>query len=380
MTRRLRLGQVGGGEGAFIGEVHRIASRLDNRFELVAGAFSATPRKTRVSAEALGVSADRAYDDFRVMAEREAVRADGIEAVSIVTPNHMHYPVAREFLRHGIHVICDKPLTSDLEDARRLAAIAETAGDEAGTRFFVTYNYSAYPLIRQAREMVAKGDLGQIRVIQVEYAQGWLARPVEHEGLKQAEWRTDPKRSGDGGAIGDIGTHAFHLAGYVTGLEAEALAADLHRFGPGRALDDNAHVLLRYSGGARGALWCSQVAVGTGNGLRLRVFGDRGGLAWAQESPDEMFFAPLDGAEQRITRSGAGFAPSPIVSARLPAGHPEGYLEGFGALYAEIADVLSGPDANRSDHLPGIADGLRGMEFINAAIESERAGGAWIGF
>ena len=279
MTRRLRLGQVGGGEGAFIGEVHRIASRIDNRFELVAGAFSATPRKARASAEALGVSADRAYDDFRMMAEREAARPEGIDAVSIVTPNHMHYPVAREFLRHGIHVICDKPLTSDLEDARRLAAIAGTAEGEAGTRFFVTYNYSAYPLIRQAREMVAKGDLGEIRVIQVEYAQGWLASPVEREGLKQAEWRTDPKRSGDGGAIGDIGTHAFHLAGFVTGLKAEALAADLHRFGPGRALDDNAHVLLRYSGGARGVLWCSQVAVGAENGLRLRVFGDRGGLS-----------------------------------------------------------------------------------------------------
>ncbi len=350
------------------------------RFELVAGAFFATPRKARASVEALGVSADRAYDDFRVMAEREALRADGIDAVSIVTPNNMHYPVAREFLRHGIHVICDKPLTSDLGDARRLAAIAETAGDETGIRFFVTYNYSAYPLVRQAREMVAEGALGQIRVIQVEYAQGWLAHPVEHEGLKQAEWRTDPKRSGNGGAIGDIGTHAFHLAGYVTGLEAEALTADLHRFGPGRTLDDNAHVLLRYQGGARGALWCSQVAVGTENGLRLRVFGDRGGLVWAQESPNEMFFAPIDAAEQRITRNGAGFAASPIASARLPPGHPEGYLEGFGALYAEIADVLSDPDVNRADHLPGIADGLRGMEFINAAIESGRAGGAWVGF
>ncbi|MEO0498369.1 MAG: Gfo/Idh/MocA family oxidoreductase [Pseudomonadota bacterium] len=379
MTRRLRLGQVGGGQGAFIGQVHRIASRIDDRYELVAGAFSSTPQRARASAEALGVSAQRSYDDFRTMAERESTRPDGIDAVSIVTPNHMHYAAAREFLRRGIHVICDKPLTSDLEDARRLAAIARTALEETGTRFFVTYNYSAYPLIRQAREMVANGDLGNIRVVQVEYAQDWLATSVETEGLKQAQWRTDPKRSGGGGAIGDIGTHAFHLAEYVSGLRTQTLAADLHSFGEGRSLDDNAHILLRYSGGARGVLWCSQVAIGHENGLRLRIYGDKGGLRWSQENPNELFFCPFGEPERRITRNGGGFAAGALVSARIPAGHPEGYLEGFGALYNEIADTILGDDPVHPAHLPDIEDGLRGVEFIAAALASSKADGGWTG-
>ncbi|MEO0484956.1 MAG: Gfo/Idh/MocA family oxidoreductase [Pseudomonadota bacterium] len=379
MTRRLRLGQVGGGQGAFIGDVHRIASRIDDRYELVAGAFSSTPQKSRASAEALGVSHDRAYDDFRVMAEREAARPDGIEAVSIVTPNHMHYPAAREFLRRGIHVICDKPLTSKLEDANRLVAIARTAWEETQTRFFVTYNYSAYPLVRQAREMVARGDLGTVRVVQVEYPQDWLASAVETEGLKQAEWRTDPARSGGGGAIGDIGTHAFHLANFVTGLEVEALAADLHSFGDGRQLDDNAHILLRFAGGARGALWCSQVAVGTENALRLRIYGEKGGLSWAQEAPNELLFSELGGPEQRIRRAGGGFA-APSATTRLPAGHPEGYLEGFATLYTEIADTILGRPSPGADLVSGVGDGLRGMQFIAAALASSKAGSVWTQF
>lgn len=377
---RIRLGQVGGGQGAFIGEVHRIAARLDDRYELVAGAFSSTPQKAQASARELGIAPERSYDDFRSMAEREATRSDGIQAVSIVTPNHMHYPAAREFLRRGIHVICDKPLTSDLEDARRLNAIARTAWEETGARFFVTYNYSAYPLIRQARDMVAQGALGAIRVIQVEYAQDWLARPVEHEGLKQAEWRTDPKRSGGGGAIGDIGTHAFHLASYVTGLEAEALAADLHSFGAGRALDDNAHILLRYVGDARGVIWCSQVATGCENGLRLRVFGENGGLSWAQEDPNELLYTPIGEAGRRITRAGNAFAPGPGKSPRLPAGHPEGYLEGFASLYTDIADCISDHKAEHPAHIPGIEHGLRGMEFIDAAVRSSQAQSNWLSF
>lgn len=379
MTKRLKLGQVGGGEGAFIGEVHRIASRLDDRFTLVAGAFSSTPERARASAKALGVASDRSYDDFRIMAEREAARPDGIDAVSIVTPNHMHYPVAREFLRRGIHVICDKPLTSDLDDARRLAAIANTAWEETQTRFFVTYNYSAYPLIRQARQMVADEDLGAIRVIQVEYAQGWLASSVETQGLKQAEWRTDPKRSGGGGAIGDIGTHAYHLAGYVSGLHADALCADLQSFGAGRRLDDNAHIMLRYQGGARGVLWCSQVAIGQENGLRLRVFGEKAALSWSQETPNDLFFTPLGGAEQRLTRAGDGFRPDGQARARLPSGHPEGYLEGFATLYTDIADCLLSTGAPMPSHLPGVAAGLQGMEFIDAALRSHQADGIWVG-
>ncbi|MEO0636147.1 MAG: Gfo/Idh/MocA family oxidoreductase [Pseudomonadota bacterium] len=377
MTRRLRLGQVGGGQGAFIGQVHRIASRIDDRYELVAGAFSSTPQKARASAEELGVAADRSYDDFRMMAERESAREDGIDVVSIVTPNHMHYAAAREFLRRGIHVICDKPLTSDLEDARRLKAIAQTAREETGTRLFVTYNYSAYPLVRQAREMVANGDLGKIRVVQAEYAQDWLATSVETEGLKQAEWRTDPKRSGGGGSVGDIGSHAFHLAEYVSGLETQALAADLQCFGEGRSLDDNAHILLRYGEGARGVLWCSQVAVGHENGLRLRIYGEKGGIRWSQENPNELFFTPLGEAERRITRNGGGFAAGPLVSVRIPAGHPEGYLEGFASLYTEIADTLISDNPSHPQHLPGIADGVRGVEFIEAAVASAKQDAAW---
>lgn len=377
--RKLRLGQVGGGQGAFIGEVHRTASRIDDRFALVAGAFSSTAERARASAAALGVATDRAYSDFRIMAEREAVRPDGIEAVSIVTPNHMHYPAAREFLRRGIHVICDKPLTSDIEDAQRLSAIARTAFEETGTRFFVTYNYSAYPLIRQARTMVANGDLGAIRVIQVEYAQDWLARPMENEGLKQAEWRTDPKRSGVGGAIGDIGTHAFHLAGFVSGEQPDALLADLHSFGQGRVLDDNAHILLRYGSGARGNLWCSQVAAGHENGLKLRIYGDKAGLSWSQEDPNAMYFTPIGAAEQRITRAGGGYVDGPLGRTRLPAGHPEGYLEGFANLYSDIADCIIAADGPMPDHLPGITAGLQGMAFIEAAVKSAQSDGIWVG-
>ena len=377
---RIRLGQVGGGEGAFIGGVHRIASRIDDRFELVAGCFASTPERSRASAGPLGVADDRAYGDYREMAEREAARPDGIQAVSVVTPNHLHYPVAREFLRRGIHVVCDKPLTSNLEDARRLHGVARTARDETGTRFAITYNYSGYPLIRQARAMVAAGELGALRVVQVEYAQDWLARdvenlPPEEGGLKQAGWRTDPAKAGGGGSIGDIGTHAFHLVGFVTGVHPARLSARLSTHVEGRRLDDDAQIALDYEGGLRAALWCSQVAVGHENGLRLRVYGSRGGLEWSQENPNVLRHAPLGEPPRLFTRNGPGLYPDAEAVARIPAGHPEGYLEGFATLYREFADTLQGGTAPL---LPGIEDGLRGVAFVDDCLRSAAADSAWV--
>ncbi|MBX2882967.1 MAG: Gfo/Idh/MocA family oxidoreductase, partial [Granulosicoccus sp.] len=268
---RIRLGMVGGGNDAFIGGVHRIASRIDDRYQLVAGALSSTPEKSLESGKALGLAEDRIYEDFKAMAMREARLKNGIEAVSIVTPNHLHFPAAREFLKRGIHVICDKPLTSTLADAKKLYKAAE----ESDALFVLTHNYTGYPMVRQAQDMIANGELGNLRVVQVEYAQDWL---TEHQTFKQAEWRTDPARSGTGGCTGDIGTHAFNLACFISGLEVESLAADIQAFVDGRQVDDNAHVMLRFAGGARGMLWASQVAPGNENALRIRVFGDKGGI------------------------------------------------------------------------------------------------------
>ena len=368
---RIRLGQVGGGEGAFIGAVHRIAARMDDRFELVAGAFSSEPSRARRSAEALGVA--RAYDDFEAMAREEAAREDGIEAVSIVTPNHLHWPAAKPFLEAGIHVICDKPMTSTLQDARAMAAAARASP----ALLVLTHNYSAYPMIREARERVARGDLGPVRVVQVEYAQDWLAEAPDPAD-KQAAWRTDPARSGAGGATGDIGTHAFHLARFVTGLRLEALAAELTSFVPGRALDDDAHVLLRLEGRARGSLWCSQVAVGSENALRLRVYGERGGLEWAQEDPNRLWVSGLGEPKRLVTRAGAGAGGA---LTRVPAGHPEGYLEAFATLYAEAADAIEAHREGRAIDtlLPTAADGLEGVAFVDACVRSSREGGAWVG-
>ena len=271
---RIRLGMVGGGRDAFIGGVHRIASRIDDEYDLVAGCFSSTPEKSQASGRDLGLDPSRVYDSFADMAKREARLKNGIDAVAIVTPNHMHYPVAREFLKRGIHVICDKPLTASLTEARRMVQAAESSG----ALFILTHNYTGYPMVRQAREMVASGELGEIRVVNVEYAQDWLTEDLESTGQKQAGWRTDPARSGAGGSTGDIGTHAFNLASFVTGLKLAELSADLQSFVEGRRVDDNGHVLMRFEGGARGMLWCSQVAPGNENALRLRVYGTKGGL------------------------------------------------------------------------------------------------------
>ncbi|MEM8787938.1 MAG: Gfo/Idh/MocA family oxidoreductase [Pseudomonadota bacterium] len=378
MSDRIKLGMVGGGQGAFIGAVHRIAARIDDEYDLVAGALASTPEKAQASGRDLGLAPDRIYDDFKAMAQREARLKDGIQAVSIVTPNHMHYPAAREFLRRGIHVICDKPLTATMADARKLAKLAA----ESDALFVLTHNYTGYPMIRHAREMVAGGALGEIRVVQAEYAQDWLTAATERSGNKQAEWRTDPERSGAGGSIGDIGTHAYNLLSFVTGLRAESLAADLARFGAGRALDDNAHILLRFEGGAKGMLWSSQVAPGNENGLRLRVYGTKGGIAWAQEDPNYLWHTPLGEPKRLLTRGGAGSGDSAGRVTRIPPGHPEGYLEGFATIYAEAARAIRAHGAGKPVPpevlFPSIEDGMQGMAFIDACVRSGRRDGAWI--
>jgi predicted dehydrogenase len=376
--RRLRLGMVGGGQGAFIGAVHRIAARLDDRYELVAGALSSDPDRARASAADLHIAPDRAYADYEAMAEAEAARPDGIDVVAIVTPNHRHAGPVQAFARRGIHVICDKPLTHRLEDAEALAAMLA----RTDVIFGLTHNYTGYPLVRQAREMVAQGDLGALRVVQVEYPQDWLTTRLEETGQKQAAWRTDPERSGAAGCVGDIGTHAFNLAEFVTGLRCESLAAELTRFVPGRQLDDNAHMMLRFAGGARGMLWSSQVAPGNENGLKLRVYGEKGGLEWHQEQPNTLRHTPFGEPSRLISRSGAGSSAVAGHASRIPAGHPEGYLEGFAQLYRDLAEQITARIDGRDPDpacllVPGIAEGLRGMRFIAAAVASSQRDAAW---
>lgn len=375
---RIRLGMVGGGAGAFIGGVHRMASRLDNRFELVAGALSSSPEKAQASGRELGLAEDRTYSSYKEMAIREARLKNSIEAVAIVTPNHVHYDAAKEFLRRGIHVICDKPLTSTLADAKKLKKVA----DESGALFVLTHNYTGYPMVRQAREMIANGELGDLRVVQVEYAQDWLTEAVEETGAKGAIWRTDPAQSGIGGATGDIGTHAFNLASFVTGLTLDSLAADLDSFVSGRRLDDNAHVMLRFAGGAKGILWCSQVAPGNENALRLRVYGTKGGIEWAQEDPNRLWFTPFGEQKRLITRGGSGVGDAATRVTRVPGGHPEGYLEAFATIYVEAANAIQAKrDNSKLDGAviyPTVDDGVKGVAFIDACVRSSNKNGGWV--
>jgi predicted dehydrogenase len=378
-SRRIRLGMVGGGEGAFIGGVHRYAARLDDQFELVAGALASTPEKALRSGAAVGLTADRTYADFSAMAAAEAARDDGIEVVSIVTPNHMHALAAATFLKAGIHVICDKPLATTSADARMLRELAQASGK----LFAVTYNYTGYPMVRQARQMVRDGMLGEIRIVQVEYPQDWLTESIETGGQKQAGWRTDPAQAGAGGCIGDIGTHAYQLAHFVTDLEVTELLAELSTFVSGRRLDDNAQVLLRYASGARGAVWASQVAPGNENNLRLRVYGSKGGLEWKQEHPNQLSWTPFGQATQIISR-GTGAAGSAAARVtRIPSGHPEGYLEAFGTLYSEIALAIRSRRAGAAAldpavQFPTVVDGVHGVIFVETVVASAAAGGAWV--
>jgi len=377
-SRKLRLGMVGGGRGAFIGAVHRMAARLDDKWEIVAGALSADPGNARLSAEDLGIASDRAYAHWEEMAAAEGARPDGIDAVSIVTPNHLHFGPAKAFLERGIHVICDKPMTLTLAEARELADVA----GRSGLIFMLTQNNTGYPLVRQARRMVRDGALGDIQVIRTSYVQDWLTTALDQDGHKQALWRTDPKLAGAGGSIGDIGVHAFNLAAFISGLELEEVCADLRSYVPGRQLDDNANVLLRYRGGATGTLWTSQVALGNYNRLSIGVYGTKGGLEWVGEDNDNLLYTPFGEPTRCITRGGPGTLEVANKATRMPPRHPEGYIEGFANLYSNAAELICArkdgrePDPFATD-LPTAEDGVRGLAFIEACVASSKAGGLW---
>jgi predicted dehydrogenase len=374
---RIRYGMVGGGQGAFIGAVHRLGARMDDNYVLVAGALSSDRKRALASAAELGLAPERSYGTYKEMAEKEAAREDGIEAVSIVTPNNTHAPIATAFLNAGIHVICDKPLSLTAAEARDLVKLTK----KSGKIFALTHNYTAYPMIRQMRAMIAAGELGDLRIVQAEYVQDWLTEPLEKTGQKQAKWRTDPKQSG-AGALGDIGTHAYNLACFVSGLKLDSLLADCQTLVKGRRNDDNNHILLRWKGGARGSIWASQVAPGNENNLSLRVYGTKGGLEWRQEDTNYLWHSTLGQPPRLITRGGAGAGPEAGRVTRVPSGHPEGYLEGFASLYSEIARAIrAARDGNKPDAAviyPTVEDGLVGMEFVEAALESSRNGNVWV--
>jgi predicted dehydrogenase len=378
-SRRIRLGMVGGGQGAFIGAVHRLASRIDDHYELVAGALSADPKKAAASGNDLGLDPSRSYASFEAMAKAEAKRPDGIEAVAIVTPNHVHIPAAMAFINAGIHVICDKPLALSLKEAKSLETLL---AKKKNLVFALTHNYAGYPMVRQAKAMVAAGELGDIRLVQGEYPQDWLTTALEKTGQKQAAWRTDPKRSGAGGCVGDIGTHTYQLMCDMSGLSAAELAADLTSFVKGRALDDNAHVMLRFKGGAKGMLWASQVAPGHENGLKIRIYGTKGGLEWVQADPNYLWFTPYGEPKRLITRGGAGANAAAARVTRIPSGHPEGYLEGFANIYTEVAQAIfaarSGKKPAKEVSFPGIQNGVDGMAFIEACVKSSKANAKWV--
>lgn len=374
MTRPLRLGMVGGGEGAYIGNIHRLAARLDGHWQIVAGAFDADPERGRAFALSQGIDPARAYGTWQELVEAEGAREDRVDAVAICTPNFTHYPIAKGLIEAGFDVICEKPLTATLQDAVALEALARDSGRFVG----VTYTYSGYPMVHEARVRIAQGKLGAVRTVQVEYPLEWMSKPIEQDGNAQAAWRTDPVRNGRGGSIGDIGTHAYHLAGFVTGLRLESLTADLATFVPGRALDDNAHVMMRYQGGARGLLWSSQVAIGNSNGVRLRVFGDKGALQWFQEQPNELIWTPLDGRVQIIKRGADDLSEDAKARTRTPPGHPEGYLEAFANLYAGFAEAIRARTEGRQpgivgQNLPLAKDGLKGVAFVEAVVDSHQA-------
>ena len=380
MKRKLRFGMIGGGRGAFIGAVHRIAAQMDGQAELVAGALSSDPARARASGQDLLLAPDRTYGSYAEMAKREAARpdADRLDFVVIVTPNHQHYAPAKLFLEAGFNVVCDKPATFSLAEAVALQKIVK----RTKKIFVLTHNYTGNAMVKQAREMVRAGVLGPSRKIVVEYPQGWLSTRLEASGQKQAAWRTDPKRSGAAGSIGDIGTHAENLARYITGLRIDSLCADLTTFVPGRKLDDDGNILVRYRGGARGILYASQISVGEENNLTIRVYGTKAGLEWHQEHPNELLLKYPDKPAE-IWRRGNGYLGAAAKRAtRIPPGHPEGYLEAFANLYREafraIAAEVAGRRPPRDADFPTIADGVAGMAFIAAAVKSSRAGARWV--
>lgn len=372
--RKLRVGIVGGGQGSFIGAVHRIAVELDGQAEVVAGAMSTDPRRARDSAAAWFLN--RSYNTFQEMVEAESQRPDGIDFVMITTPNHLHYPVAKVFLEHGIHVVSDKPMSLSLEEAQKEVALVE----KSNLIFALTHNYTGYPAIRQARDIVRRGEIGNVRKVLVEYLQDWLMEPLERTGSKQASWRTDPTKSGISGCVGDIGTHAENLLEFVTGLRRSALCADLTTFVDGRVLEDDATMLLRLQNGGKGILTCSQITAGEENNLTLRVYGSKASLEWHQMEPNTLLFKQ-QGQPCQLLRVGQFYLSSEVKAlTRLPAGHPEGYLEAFANLYrliiADIRRVERGQEPEGG--YPNVHDGLRGMQFIAAAVESSHKGAVWV--
>ena len=376
MKKKLRLGMIGGGKGAFIGAVHRLCARMDDKYEFVAGCLSSTPDKAIASANEIGLDLSRSYPDYKTMAIEEAKRDDGIEVVSIVTPNHMHADPAIEFLNKGIHVICDKPMTSTMEDANKLAKIVS----ESKAHFFLTHNYSGYPVIREMKYLIKNGELGKLRIVKGSYLQGWLGSKEESTGEnKQAEWRTDPKRSGTAGAVGDIGSHTMHLIEFLTGEKLKSVAADLNTFVEGRKLDDDASILIRMTNNIKGNLSISQVATGEENNFKISIYGERGALHWHQENPNYAILCKLGFANQIITRGGSMFKEGSLANTRIPPGHPEGYLEAFAQIYSDAADVILNKQNKLDllDILPNVEDGLHIMKFINACVDSSTNNSNW---
>lgn len=377
---RIRYGMVGGGEGAFIGAVHRMAAALDGEYALACGSFSSDAGRNQRSAEALGVDPARAYPTLEALLAAEAALPEDqrMEALAIVTPNHLHAPMAIAALDAGFHVFSEKPMALNLAEALAIDAAVARSGKLYGLAF----TYSGYPLIEEARLRVARGDLGAIRLVQVEYSQGWLSQPIDRDGNKQAEWRTDPARAGLGGCLGDIGTHAFQLAEHVSGLTVEELSADLTIHVPGRRLDDDVAALLRFAGGARGTLKASQIAAGDENGLRLRIHGEKGGLDWSQMEPNTLTLRWLDRPMEVIRAGGPGLDASTMAQFRTPAGHPEGYIEAFANLYRSFghtvrAGATTPSPIGAADWFPGITDGLRTMTFVEAMIENSAGAAKW---
>ena len=380
MKRKIRMGMVGGGPGSFIGAVHRMAANLDGQIELVCGCFSSSPAKSLETGRLLYLPEDRIYGSYQEMMEREAVLPEGerMDFVSIVTPNDMHFAPALLALEKGFDVAMDKPMTYTLDEAKQLRDKVK----ESGRLLLLTHTYTGYPMVKEARERVRRGDLGKIRLVYVEYPQGWLYNDCSATN-KQAAWRVDPKRSGKAGCMGDIGTHAFNLAEYITGLRTEALCGELHTFVPDRLLDDDGAALLRYEGGARGVLMASQVAVGQENSLRIRVYGEKGGLEWHQEEPNTLLMRWPDRQPEVIRTGGAGLSPWATANTRTPAGHPEGYLEAFANLYRHFAAALqarlAGEEPTPTDlDFPSVEEGVRGMQFIETIVSTKNSDQKWV--
>jgi predicted dehydrogenase len=378
LGRRLRLGVVGGGPGSFIGAVHRTAARLDDHYEVVAGVLSRNPERSRAAARSIGIAEERAYADHKELLAKEAARPDGIDVLAIMTPNDAHYAAARDALARGLDVICDKPLTTNLEDALDLVRRVKASG----LVFCLTHNYTGYPMVRHARAMVQSGALGTIRQLHVEYIQGHLAAETEADRDPASNWRFAAEQCGPSLVLGDIGTHAHHLACFITGLELSAVAAELGSAMPGRQVHDYAHVLLRFGGGARGSMWVTNSAAGAEHGLHIRVFGDNGGLEWHQEEPNRLLYRPLGGFAQILTRGRPPLSPQAERATRIALGHPEGFHEAFANLYADAAEAIvarrtgTQPDPLALD-FPTVEDGARGIKFVEAAVESHGNAGRW---